>query len=294
MMFLSKVSDAEVLASIPERQTHDLSESEQQLTDEDWRRYRERHDGSPCSWCGTTIEEFLKDDRAGIDYPSKQASWLVITDQETFPASSLSASRIQDFPGKQRFARINSDEDTVTLFSTESSQDYAEARRTAFDRGYDMAISQLGLNPPTAQKFANQYSQEIILPFSEVVLETDSVREAAEQGVSYALSLPEDAEEAYSTLASLMQPKRAAILQHKSGVAHVIGDRDTPSSFLPKFASGMSKTARKRFSPLEKQALIDEPGTASNLEKIDIRNTHYEKQSASEIALLILPLKGLH
>lgn len=57
--------------------------------------------------------------------------------------------------------------------------------------------------------------------------------------------------------------------------------------------SSLNKQARKHFTEWEKLALIDEQGEASNLDKLDVTGTHYETQTPSEIALSILPLKGL-
>lgn len=53
------------------------------------------------------------------------------------------------------------------------------------------------------------------------------------------------------------------------------------------------KTARRDFSEREKYALIEEDGEARNVHKLDTTGTHYEDQSAAEIARMILPLKGL-
>lgn len=54
-----------------------------------------------------------------------------------------------------------------------------------------------------------------------------------------------------------------------------------------------SKEARRDFSEREKMALIDEDGEAHNAHKVDVKGTHYETQTPSEIAMMIMPLKGL-
>lgn len=77
-------------------------------------------------------------------------------------------------------------------------------------------------------------------------------------------------------------------------LAHLIGSKDERLRFLPDLhKSAISKEARRRFNEREKLALIEEEGAASNAHRIDVRNTHYESQSAQDIALLMMPLKGL-
>lgn len=80
-----------------------------------------------------------------------------------------------------------------------------------------------------------------------------------------------------------------------SDFRHVLGNKEEILEFLPDLeeAEGIVKDARRNFNPLEKQALIEEDGQASNRQKIDVAGTHYEHSSASEIAQMIMPLKGL-
>lgn len=80
-----------------------------------------------------------------------------------------------------------------------------------------------------------------------------------------------------------------------SEFGHVLGDKGEVLGFLPDLeeSEGIVKDARRHFNPLEKQALIEEDGEASNRGKIDVAGTHYEHSSASEIAQMIMPLKGL-
>lgn len=75
----------------------------------------------------------------------------------------------------------------------------------------------------------------------------------------------------------------------------LLGDKSETLSFLPSLnePSKMTKDARRKFNEREKIALIEEDGQASNRSKIDVQGTHYESSSASEIAQMILPLKGL-
>lgn len=80
-----------------------------------------------------------------------------------------------------------------------------------------------------------------------------------------------------------------------SDFQYILGFKDEEINFLPALeeAEGIKKDARKSFNPLEKQALIEEDGSASNRSKIDVAGTHYEHSTASEIAQMIMPLKGL-
>lgn len=80
-----------------------------------------------------------------------------------------------------------------------------------------------------------------------------------------------------------------------SDIFHVLGNKNEKITFLPELneTQGIVKDARKSFNPLEKQALIDENGSASNRSKIDVAGTHYENSSVAEIAQMIMPLKGL-
>lgn len=75
---------------------------------------------------------------------------------------------------------------------------------------------------------------------------------------------------------------------------HVLGFASEEVRSLPEFpAEGLTKEARRNFSEAEKLALIEEPGDASNKRKLRIKGTHYENNSTSEIAQMIMPLKGL-
>lgn len=77
---------------------------------------------------------------------------------------------------------------------------------------------------------------------------------------------------------------------------HLLGAKDEEIRMLPDLApkrAALSKAARRRFDEREKLALIEEPGEASNADRIDVAGTHYETQSASEIAMSILPMLGL-
>lgn len=74
---------------------------------------------------------------------------------------------------------------------------------------------------------------------------------------------------------------------------HVLGFAAEDVKSLPEFPEGLSKEARRHFSEAEKLALIEEPGNASNRRKLRIKGTHYESNSTSEIAQMIMPLKGL-
>lgn len=74
---------------------------------------------------------------------------------------------------------------------------------------------------------------------------------------------------------------------------HVLGFASEEVRSLPEFPDGLTKEARRNFSEAEKLALIEEPGEASNKRKLRIKGTHYETNSTSEIAQMIMPLKGL-
>jgi hypothetical protein len=76
-------------------------------------------------------------------------------------------------------------------------------------------------------------------------------------------------------------------------LSHLIGSKDEELRLLPDLSNGFEKDARRNFSEMEKMALIEEDGAATNTKKLDIKGTHYENQSASEIALTILPMLGL-
>lgn len=75
----------------------------------------------------------------------------------------------------------------------------------------------------------------------------------------------------------------------------LLGDKSESIKFLPDIdePGTIIKDSRRRFNEREKIALIEEDGQASNRSKIDVAGTHYESSSASEIAQMILPLKGL-
>lgn len=77
-------------------------------------------------------------------------------------------------------------------------------------------------------------------------------------------------------------------------LGHVLGSKDETVRFLPDLSrKTIQKDARKDYSEMEKHALIEEDGQASNRSKVDVKGTHYESQSAAEIAMSIMPLKGL-
>lgn len=79
-----------------------------------------------------------------------------------------------------------------------------------------------------------------------------------------------------------------------SDLSHLIGSKDDDVRFLPDLsATTITKDARRHFTEREKLSLIEERGAASNAHKIDVKGTHYENQSPDEIAMAILPLKGL-
>lgn len=84
------------------------------------------------------------------------------------------------------------------------------------------------------------------------------------------------------------------MFEHESA-RHVLGFASEDIRSLPEFEveGGLTKEARKNFSEREKLALIDEPGEASNKHRLRIKGTHYESNSTSEIAQMIMPLKGL-
>lgn len=76
-------------------------------------------------------------------------------------------------------------------------------------------------------------------------------------------------------------------------LSHIIGAKDEEISLLPDLAMGIEKDSRRHFTEREKLALIEEDGEASNATKLDIAGTHYENQSSADIAMMIMPLKGL-
>ena len=79
-----------------------------------------------------------------------------------------------------------------------------------------------------------------------------------------------------------------------AGLSHLIGSKDEEVRFLPDLSKKpIDKESRRDFSEREKWALIEEEGEAHNAAKIDVKGTHYESQSANEIAMMIMPLKGL-
>lgn len=82
------------------------------------------------------------------------------------------------------------------------------------------------------------------------------------------------------------------------GLSHLLGAADEQLSFFPTLPSpedsaSISKESRRNLSEREKRALIEEDGEARNKKKMDIKGTHYETSTASEIAMMILPMKGL-
>lgn len=81
-------------------------------------------------------------------------------------------------------------------------------------------------------------------------------------------------------------------LEH-SAHRHVLGFASEEVRSLPEFPEGLTKESRRNFSEAEKLALIEEPGSASNKHRLRIKGTHYEDNSSSEIAQMIMPLKGL-
>ena len=79
-----------------------------------------------------------------------------------------------------------------------------------------------------------------------------------------------------------------------SDLSHIIGSKDEDVRFLPDLSKkSIDKESRRNFTEREKWALIEEDGEAHNAAKIDVAGTHYENQSANEIAMMIMPLKGL-
>jgi hypothetical protein len=77
-------------------------------------------------------------------------------------------------------------------------------------------------------------------------------------------------------------------------IDHIIGCKDEELRALPDLTNlSIVKDARRRFTEREKLALIEEDGEASNTHRIDVKGTHYESQTPAEIAMSILPLKGL-
>ena len=76
-------------------------------------------------------------------------------------------------------------------------------------------------------------------------------------------------------------------------LSHIIGSKNEDIHFLPDLSNKITKETRRDFSEREKWALIEEDGEAHNARKIDVKGTHYENQTADEIAMLIMPLKGL-
>lgn len=79
-----------------------------------------------------------------------------------------------------------------------------------------------------------------------------------------------------------------------SDFQYLLGVKNDKINFLPSLEEeGIQKNARREFNSLEKQSLIDESGNATNHHKIDVAGTHYEDSTASEIAQMIMPLKGL-
>jgi len=79
-------------------------------------------------------------------------------------------------------------------------------------------------------------------------------------------------------------------------LSHLIGTKNEKITLVPSFDNGFEKDSRRRMSEREKANLIDENigVIASNFgSKSDITGTHYEKNTASEIAQMIMPLKGL-
>lgn len=79
----------------------------------------------------------------------------------------------------------------------------------------------------------------------------------------------------------------------EDGLSHLIGSKDEDVHFLPDLSNkSIDKESRRNFSEREKWALIEEDGEAHNAHKVDVKGTHYENQTADEIAMLIMPLKG--
>jgi hypothetical protein len=59
----------------------------------------------------------------------------------------------------------------------------------------------------------------------------------------------------------------------------------------PFWTSGIEKDARRRYTPAERAALIEENGRASNAHKLDLEGTHY--RDLDEDLLLVMPLFSL-
>jgi len=79
-------------------------------------------------------------------------------------------------------------------------------------------------------------------------------------------------------------------------LSHLIGTKNEKITLVPSFDNGFEKDSRRRMSEREKSSLIEENmGTIAHnfAGKSDITGTHYEKNTASEIAQMIMPLKGL-
>ena len=77
------------------------------------------------------------------------------------------------------------------------------------------------------------------------------------------------------------------------GLSHLIGSKDETVRFLPDLSpQRIEKDARRSFSEREKYALIEEDGDASNAHKIDVKGTHYEDQSVTDIYLM-MPIRGI-
>ena len=81
-------------------------------------------------------------------------------------------------------------------------------------------------------------------------------------------------------------------LSKKGNHVHSLPDLRSPYGHTHKISPLIDKESRRDFSEREKWALIEEDGEAHNARKIDVKGTHYENQSADEIAMLIMPLKG--
>ena len=66
---------------------------------------------------------------------------------------------------------------------------------------------------------------------------------------------------------------------------HVIGSASETISMLPKLP--VSKIARRHLTDIERQALVEEEGEASNKHKLDLAGTMYEDFSADDIARMM-------
>ena len=85
-------------------------------------------------------------------------------------------------------------------------------------------------------------------------------------------------------------------LDYLNDINHLIGFKNEELRILPNFNEGFTKDSKRRLNKLEQRDLIEENWgvTASNFSKRgDISGTHYENHSTSEIAMMIMPLKGL-